>query len=45
MKASATENLDYFKVEQNKTWFDEECSKLLDRRKPKLLDQTKQAKF
>jgi hypothetical protein len=33
MKASATESLGYYELKQHKSWFDEECSKLLDQSK------------
>jgi hypothetical protein len=33
IKASVTENLGYYELEQRKSWFDEECSNLLDQRK------------
>jgi hypothetical protein len=29
-KALALDNLCYYEINQNKTWFDAECSKLLD---------------
>jgi hypothetical protein len=32
MKASTTESIHYYEIEQHKPWFDEECSKLLDER-------------
>jgi len=32
-EASATESVGYYKLKQNKPWFDDECSKLLDQRK------------
>jgi hypothetical protein len=32
-KASATECLFYYEMKQHELWFDEQCSKLLDRRK------------
>jgi hypothetical protein len=37
MKASATESLDSCELQQSKPWFDEECSKLLERRKQEKL--------
>jgi hypothetical protein len=33
IKFSATESLGYYEPKENKPWFDEECSKLLDQRK------------
>jgi hypothetical protein len=30
IKASTTENLDYYESKQHKSWFDEKCLKLLD---------------
>jgi hypothetical protein len=33
MKALVTESLGYYELKQQKPWFDEECSKLLDERK------------
>jgi hypothetical protein len=33
IKISAKESLDYFELKKHKPWFDEGCSKLLDRRK------------
>jgi hypothetical protein len=33
IKTSAKNNLGYQKLEQNKPWFDDECSKLIDQRK------------
>jgi hypothetical protein len=33
IKTSAKENPDYYKLKQNKPWFNEGCSKLLDKRK------------
>jgi len=32
-KASSTDSLGYYELKQHNTWFDEECSKLLDERK------------
>jgi hypothetical protein len=31
---SATESLGYYELKQHKPWFDEECTKLVDQRKP-----------
>jgi hypothetical protein len=33
IKTSAKESLGHYKLQQRKTWFDDECSKLIDRRK------------
>jgi len=33
IKTSATQSLGYYELKQHKPWFDEECSKLLGRRK------------
>jgi hypothetical protein len=33
IKISAKESLGYYKLQKNKAWFDDECSKLIDRRK------------
>jgi hypothetical protein len=33
LKASATESMGYYDMKQHKSWFDEECYKLLDERK------------
>jgi hypothetical protein len=33
IKISAKESLHYYELKKHKTWFDEECSKLLDQRK------------
>jgi hypothetical protein len=33
IKASAKESLGHYEVQQHKPWFDDECSKLIDRRK------------
>jgi hypothetical protein len=33
IKTSAKESLGYFELKKNKPWFDEICSKLLDKRK------------
>jgi hypothetical protein len=33
MKTSTTESLGYYELKQHKSWFDEECSKLLDQRR------------
>jgi hypothetical protein len=33
IKISAKESLGYYELKKHKPWFDEECSKLLDKRK------------
>jgi hypothetical protein len=33
IKTSANENLGHYELQQHKPWFDDECSKLIDRRK------------
>jgi hypothetical protein len=33
IKTSAKESLGHYKLQQHKAWFDDECSKLIDRRK------------
>jgi hypothetical protein len=33
IKTSAKESLDHYELQQHKPWFDDECSKLIDRRK------------
>jgi hypothetical protein len=33
IKISAKDSLGHYKLKQHKQWFDEECSKLLDKRK------------
>jgi hypothetical protein len=33
IKSSAEDNLGYHRLKHNKTWFDDECSKLIDQRK------------
>jgi hypothetical protein len=33
IKISAIESLDHYELKQHKPWFDEECSKLLDRKR------------
>jgi hypothetical protein len=34
IKISAKESLGHYELQQHKPWFDDECSKLIDRRKP-----------
>jgi hypothetical protein len=33
MKTAAKESLGHYELQQHKAWFDDECSKLIDRRK------------
>jgi hypothetical protein len=33
IKTSAKESLGHYELQQHKAWFDDECSKLIDRRK------------
>jgi hypothetical protein len=45
IKTSAKESLGHYQLRQHKPWFDDECSKLIDRRKQAVAAEPEQSKW